>query len=195
MPIRYQQKPGEAAMTVARELKLITDDGHYRVVSEPVKELDKYISKTIKKELLTIDKTTVIVDKGAVDMSKLDIRFTMNGLKDDNYDFILSNKANNTIHFGINKKDKYFYFDRKNASQTSFSDEFANKISKAPITSDFNSIDVRVIIDKTSIEIFYDNGKTVMTEIYFSDKPMESFKIAKSNSEFELKKIIINQIN
>ncbi len=187
-------KAWRSAMTIPRELKLITVDGHYRIVSEPVIELDKYISKTIKKELLTIDKTTVIVDKGAVDMSKLDIRFTMNGLKDDNYDFILSNKANNAIHFGINKKDKYFYIDRKNASQTSFSDEFASKISKAPITSDFNSIDVRVIIDKTSIEIFYDNGKTVMTEIYFSDKPMESFKIVKSNSEFEIKNLVINQI-
>ncbi|HQK39641.1 MAG TPA: GH32 C-terminal domain-containing protein, partial [Flavobacterium alvei] len=129
-----------------------------------------------------------------VDMSRLDIRFNMNGLKEDNYDFILSNAANNAVHFGINKKEKCFYIDRKNVSQTSFSDEFAKKISKAPITSDFNSIEVRVIIDKTSIEVFYDNGKTVMTEIYFSDKPMESFSIAKANSNFELQNIIINQL-
>jgi levanase/fructan beta-fructosidase len=180
--------------TVPRELKLINTDGHYRVVSQPVKELEKYISKTIKKELLTIDKTTVIVDKATLYMSSLDIRFTMNGLKDDNYDFILSNKENNAIHFGINKKDKYFYIDRKNASQTTFSDVFANKISKAPIRADFNSIEVRVIIDKTSIEVFYDNGETVMTEIYFSDKPMESFSIVKSNSNFELKNVMINQL-
>jgi levanase/fructan beta-fructosidase len=127
-------------------------------------------------------------------MSKLDIHFTMNGLKDDNYDFILSNAANNVLHFGINKKEKCFYIDRKNVSQTSFSNEFANKISKAPITSDFNSIEVRVLIDKTSIEVFYDNGKTVMTEIYFSDKPMDSFSIAKANSDFELKNVLINQL-
>ena len=85
--------------------------------------------------------------------------------------------------------------DRKNASQTTFSDVFANKISKAPITSDFFSIELRILIDKTSIEVFYDNGKTVMTEIYFSDKPMESFSIAKANSDFELKNVIINQLN
>jgi fructan beta-fructosidase len=184
-----------SSTTVPRELKLINTDGHYRIVSLPVKELDKYISKTIKKDLLTVDKTTVIIDKSSVDMSRLDIRFTMNGLKDDKYDFVLSNKENNAIHFGINKKDKCFYIDRKNVSQTTFSDDFAKKISKAPITSDFNSIDVRVIIDKTSIEVFYDNGKTVMTEIYFSDKPMDSFSIAKADSDFELKNIFINQLN
>ncbi|MNR56922.1 hypothetical protein D3C85_1775950 [compost metagenome] len=54
---------------------------------------------------------------------------------------------------------------------------------------------MRVVIDKTSIEVFYDNGKTVMTEIYFSDKPMESLSIAKTNFDFELKNVIINQIN
>jgi fructan beta-fructosidase len=188
-------KNWRGSTTIPRELKLINLDGHYRIVSQPVKELDKYISKTIKKELLSIDKTTVIVDKSTVDMSRLDIRFTMNSLKEDNYDFILSNAANNAVHFGINKKEKFFYMDRKNASQITFSDAFANKISKAPITSDFNSIEVRILIDKTSIEVFYDNGKTVMTEIYFADKPMESFSIAKANSDFELKNVTINQLN
>ena len=181
-------------MTVPRELKLINTDGHYRIVSLPVKELDKYISKTIKKNLVTVDETTVIVDKSNADMSRLDIRFTIDGLKEDNYDFILSNKDNNAIHLGINKKEKFFYIDRKKASQATFSDEFAKKISTAPITYDFNSIEVRVVIDKTSIEVFYDNGKTVMTEIYFSDKPMESFSIAKANSDFELKNVLINQL-
>ncbi|PJJ07839.1 levanase/fructan beta-fructosidase [Flavobacterium sp. 1] len=188
-------KNWRSSTTIPRELKLINTDGHYRIVSLPVKELDKYISKTIKKDLLTIDKETVIVDKSAVDISRLDIRFTVNNLKEDKYDFILSNKENNAIHFGINKKDKCFYIDRRNVSQTKFSDEFAKKISTAPITSDFNSIDVRVIIDKTSIEVFYDNGKTVMTEIYFSDKPMDSFSIAKAGSDFELKNVFINQLN
>ena len=183
-----------SAMTIPRELKLISSNSHYRIVSLPVEELDKYISKTIKKEQLIIDKTTEIVGKSSVNMSSLDIRFTMNNLKEDNYDFILSNKENNIIHFGINKNEKCFYIDRKNASQKSFSNEFANKISKAPITYDSNSIDVRVIIDKTSIEVFYDNGKTVMTEIFFSDKPIESLSVTKANSEFELQNVIINQL-
>ncbi|WP_255580343.1 glycoside hydrolase family 32 protein [Flavobacterium sp. UMI-01] len=187
-------KNWRSATTIAREIKLINTNGHYRIVSAPVKELDKYVSKTIKKDTIKIDKTTVIIDETSADMSRLDIRFTMNGLKKENYDFILSNKEKNAIHFGINKKDKFFYIDRKNAGQTSFSNDFAKKISVAPITADFDSIDVRVLIDKTSIEVFYDNGKTVMTEIFFSDKPMDSFSIVKANSDFELKNVSINQL-
>lgn len=180
--------------TIPRELKLINVDGHYRIVSLPVKELNKYISKTIKKEALTINKSTLIVDKSTVDMARLDIRFTINSLKNDTYDFILSNTENNAIHFGINKKDNFFYIDRKHSSESKFSDEFAKKVSIAPIETDFDSIEVRALIDKTSIEIFYGNGKTVMTELFFSDKPMESFSVSKANSDFELNNIVINQI-
>lgn len=189
-------KAWRSSMTIPRELKLINNDGHYRITSMPVQELDKYISKTIKKDQINISKNKVIIDDSSVDMSKLDIRFTISEMdKEDNYDFVLSNKENNTLHFGINKKEKVFYIDRKNATRYSFSEEFAKKISTAPITTDFNSIQVRLIIDKTSIEIFYDNGKTVMTELFFFDSPVESFSAVKSNSNFKLKNLIINQIN
>jgi levanase/fructan beta-fructosidase len=32
-------------------------------------------------------------------------------------------------------------------------------------------------LDKTSIELFYDNGETVMTEIFFPLKPFETLSL------------------
>lgn len=187
-------KAWRSAMTIARELKLIHNDGHYRMVSIPVKELDKYVSKTIKKKTIIVNNKRLIADKSDADMAKLDISFTINNMKaDGKYDFVLSNSQNNTLKFGINIKEKVFYIDRKKVNQKIFSDEFASKISTAPITTDFSSIQVRLIIDKTSIEIFYDNGTTVMTEIFFPDFPMESLSVVKTNSIFELNNVIINQ--
>lgn len=187
-------KAWRSAMTIPRELKLIKNEGHYRIVSLPVKELDKYISKTLQKDKIVVNENQIIVDNSTVDMSKLDISFTVTDIKTNgNYDFVLSNNQNNALHFGINKKENSFYIDRKKVSQHSFSDDFAKKISTAPITTDFSSIQVRLIIDKTSIEIFYDNGTTVMTEIFFPDFPMESLSVVKTNSIFELNNVIINQ--
>jgi levanase/fructan beta-fructosidase len=183
-----------SSMTIARELKLLKQGNQYRISSEPVRELKNYISKTIKKEVLKIKKGTIIIDKSMVDLSRLDISFTMKDLKEDIYTFSLSNKSNNSIRFGINKKDKYFFIDRKNSGITSFSDNFAKQISKAPFSGDFDEINVRVIIDKTSIEVFYDNGKTVMTEIFFPEKPMEKFSVTKANFNFSIENLIINQL-
>jgi levanase/fructan beta-fructosidase len=129
-----------------------------------------------------------------VDLSRLDISFTMKDLKEDIYTFSFSNKFNNSIRFGINKKEKYFFIDRKNSGSISFSDVFANQITKAPFSEDFAEINVRVIVDKTSIEVFYNNGKTVMTEIFFPEKPMEKFSVTKENFNFNIENLIINQL-
>ncbi|MFC3336828.1 GH32 C-terminal domain-containing protein [Flavobacterium palustre] len=89
-----------------------------------------------------------------MDLAKVDMQFTLKNLKKDIYTFSLCNSADNSISFGINKKDKYFFIDRKKSGDLSFSDAFAKQISKAPFSEDFDKIDVRVIVDKTSIEVF-----------------------------------------
>jgi len=182
-------------MTIPRELSLIKQNGNYRVSFQPVRELKNYISKTIKKEALIIDKETVITDQSLVDLSKVEIRFTLKGLKKDVYTFSLSNKAGNSLLFGFNKKENYFFIDRTKSGDTAFSDVFANKISKAPFMEDFDTMEVKVIVDKTSIEVFYNNGKTVMTEIFFPEKPMETFSVSKANVNFTIQNLIINQLN
>jgi levanase/fructan beta-fructosidase len=195
----YAQKvPTEtwrSSMTIPRELVLVKDNGHYIVSSKPAKELQNYIAKTIKKESLNINKETILVDKEVVDLSKLDIHFSLKNLTKDIYTFSLSNDAKNTIQFGINKKDNYFFIDRSKSGKIAFSDLFAKNISKAPFNDDFSNMDVRIIVDKTSIEIFYNNGKTVMTEIFFPDKPMEYFSVSKANTAYTIENLIINQLN
>ena len=184
-----------SSMTIPRELVLNKDAGHYRVSFQPVRELQNYIAKTIKKETLKIDKETVITDQSLVDLSKVEIRFTLKDLKKDVYTFSLSNKLNNSIRFGINNKDKYFFIDRTKSGNIAFSDVFTNTISKAPFTEDFDTMEVKVIVDKTSIEVFYNNGKTVMTEIFFPEKPMETFSVSKANFNFTIENLTINQLN
>lgn len=183
-----------SSMTIARELKLFKESSRYRISSEPVRELKNYISKTIKKDVLKIKKETIIIDKSIVDLSRLDISFTMKDLKEDIYTFSLSNNSNSSISFGINKKEKYFFIDRKNSGIISFSDNFANQITKAHFSYDFDKVDVRVIVDKTSIEVFYDNGKTVMTEIFFPEKPIGTFSVTKEKFNFNIENLIINQL-
>jgi len=185
-----------SSMTVARELKLVKENNHYKLSFNPIRELQNYVAKTIKKETLKIkDKKTVLIDKSSIDLTKVDMQFNLKNLKQDVYTFSLCNSSDNSISFGINKKDKYFFIDRKKSGNLSFSDAFAKQISKAPFSEDFDKIDVRVIVDKTSIEVFYNNGKTVMTEIFFPEKPMETFSVSADNSDFTIENLTINQLN
>ena len=113
--------------------------------------------------------------------------------QNENYEFSLSNQKGDTLKFGFDKPKNQFYIDRKKAGITSFNDDFANKISTAPRTSKSDTISVQIVLDKTSIELFFDEGETVMTEIFFPNAPFESFS-AKADKNFKIKNVEMNQL-
>ena len=129
-----------------------------------------------------------------MDFTNADIQFTVSDLKQDVYTFSLSNSIGESISFGLNNKDQYFFIDRSKSGNTSFSEDFAKNISKAPLNNDINDLDVRIIFDKTSIELFYNNGTTVMTEIFFSTQPFDSFSIKANTKPVEIENMIIKQL-
>jgi len=45
-----------------------------------------------------------------------------------------------------------------------------------------DSLDIYFIVDKMSLEVFFDEGETVMTEIFFSQSPFETLSL-KTNAE------------
>ena len=184
-----------SAMTVARELKLVKTNNQYRIYSLPVKEISNYIAKTINKDLLSIEKEVILTTNELVNFESLDVSFKVKNLKEDIYSFSFQNSKGETIKFGINNKEKHFFIDRSKSRDLSFSEKFAAKLSTAPFKTKNNEIDVRLLLDKTSIEIFFNKGETVMTEIFFMQKPIESFSVKSENSKFEIENLIINELN
>jgi levanase/fructan beta-fructosidase len=85
--------------------------------------------------------------------------------------------------------------DRTKSGKANFSDKFANNVSKAYFDTPQKKITVQMIIDKTSIELFYNHGETVMTEIFFPNSPMEALKLVTLNhSETTIDKLIVSEL-
>ncbi|APG60239.1 glycoside hydrolase family 32 protein [Christiangramia salexigens] len=181
-----------STMTLARELKLQKLDGVYRILSEPVKELDAYRTEVHKMSKNEPAKTYTYSAKTG-DLMNKEISFSLN-LKDlEKVDFHLSNSVQDTLKFGLNKTDKQFYVNRKKSGLTDFSEKFIQKVSTAPRISNSDTLKVHFILDKTSIEIFYDNGTTVVSEIFFPNEPYTSFGI-RSKSDLHIKDLKVNEI-
>jgi levanase/fructan beta-fructosidase len=195
--IKVPTEKWRSSMTVVRELKLTKTDNQYRLISLPIKEISNYISKTVKKNSIDIEKErpTLLTNNTLVDFKSLDIHFKIKNLKEDIYTFYFNNKSGDSIKFGVNNKEKFFFIDRTTSGDISFSKDFAPSISKAPYASKRNDLEVRLLLDKTSIEIFYNNGETVMTEIFFPKKPIEAFSVQSENFIFEIENLIINELN
>ncbi|MCM8568618.1 glycoside hydrolase family 32 protein [Gramella jeungdoensis] len=192
-----QEVPTEtwrSAMTVARELKLEKNDGSYMITSVPARELKNYRSINYKEENVKINGTTKLIDSAKIDLSSAEIRFKISDLKQTDYKFSLSNSQGDELVFGYDHAEKEFYLDRSKAGQTGFSEDFANKISTAPRISDAGDLTGIIILDKTSVELFFDDGKTVMTEIFFPNYPWEQLSVSAENGEFTLDQIDAYQL-
>ena len=182
-----------SAMTIPRELKLKKNEKEFLLSSAPVSELSKYVSKTIVKETLTVNNQKTIITQSEIDLSRVRIQLEMNHLKSDKYDFTFQNSFGDRLSFGIDNIKKQYYLNRQNSGKVTFSDKFANTISKAPIKNPSNMLKIEVLVDKTSIEVFYNDGETIMTEIFFPNEPFEAFSINTTDAALILENIKIEE--
>jgi fructan beta-fructosidase len=82
------------------------------------------------------------------------------------FSIIIGNKSNQKMVINYDAKLKEFQIDRSKSGIINFDKGFSG-IIKAPRFSTSKWMDIKLVIDKTSVEVFADNGLTVMTAIYF----------------------------
>lgn len=141
-----------SAMTIARELNLKNIDGIPYVVSTPY-------AKHFRSQFL----------------KKNSISRTFSSSEDFNLNF--RNDLGQELRIGYNASESYFYIDRSKSGNTSFHPEFPELIKAKRISTD-KKIDLTIIMDKTSVELFADDGLTVLTAIYF---PGQSYQLSVNN--------------
>ena len=195
----YAQKvPTEtwrSAMTVARSMELQKIDASYRLLFQPVKELNNYRSTKYKKDSIEVREEIKLIDSKTIDLSSTEINFKISDLNSSSLTFKLTNNEGDTLSFGYNNGDNNFFVDRRESGKKDFSEKFANSLTTSKRTSNNNGLSGTILLDKTSIELFYDSGETVMTEIFFPNAPYEILSIENNNQEFILDYIEVHKIN
>ncbi len=182
-----------SSMTIARELELKKVNNSYLLYMNPVKEFNSYKKSIIQKSDIKFKGEYNLVSQEYIDVNQSIIELSLSNMIDDDYKFILKNDVGDLLEFGLSNSDNYFYIDRSKSGDMSFSEKFSNTISKAPFEKQLKDLSVQMIIDKTSLEIFYNNGETVLTEIFFPRKKMETLSL-KSNSETFISSLQISQL-
>ncbi len=184
-----------STQSLPRTVKLISDNGVPRITFQPIKEITNYIGKKSKKDHVSIgvDEETVLSD-GDFDFSKAQIKYSIASLKDKGYTFKLSNDKGEELLFGYDGTKNQFFVDRSKSGKVDFHKEFADKVSIGPRLSDKDSHDADILLDKTSIEIFFDDGETPMTEIFFPSAPYSKLSLVSENGDLVLDYIEISQL-
>ena len=190
--------------SIPRDLRLVYSETEKRLLlsTTPVPEIESLRTNTFhqKEVVLKPDRKVRINDLTRIESKLLDIR-----LKVDVSRF--PQKSRFGLEFrGVNDKlivyfDGSFGIDRRNAGRHDFSPKFANIYTAPRLTSPAATplMDIRLILDVSSVELFADNGRTVMTSLFFTDNNLTSdlnlfFESLDKNFELKTTDLYVSQL-
>ena len=98
----------------------------------------------------------------------------------------LSNSKGEKVVMTYKAKDEIFSMDRTLSGKTDFSSDFA-AITTAPVYGKMNKL--RIFIDKSSIEVFDNDGKMAMTNLVFPTKSYDKVTIKGKTKKYAVYKL------
>ncbi|MCB0474785.1 MAG: glycoside hydrolase family 32 protein [Flavobacteriaceae bacterium] len=188
----YAQKtPTEkwrSAMTLPRKLTLVKDKEDYFLQSRVVKSFDSLAKTIFEKD--TVDLITPF-ELDHRDFSQSEVRFNLNLDEPVNIRFLSG--SDEEILVAINPMERTITLDRRRSGRIHFEARFADSIHIMPFEPTNNRMDVQILLDRSSVEIFMDSGRYVMTEQLFPSVDYSDLRITSSGksylTNFKLNKI------
>jgi len=156
-----------SAMTVPRKLSLHKIEGNLHLRNYPVKALDEIIEKTDAKDLkIAVGASDTIV---APSYNQTEIQFST---AEKDFGLSFKNEVNEEFVITVSKSRKIVLVDRVASGKTNFQESFGSSIHQMPIDDLPNTmVNVRILMDQSSMELFINDGQYVMTEQLFPTIP------------------------
>jgi fructan beta-fructosidase len=157
-----------SAMTLARELKLVMDGEEDIVASLPVSEFYEKLEEIKSGEKL--NRTVELPGKKGFVLSLTDVSI------DKNETFRLSNEIGEEIVLKFDNVSQKISLDRTKSGKVDFHKEFAS-IQEMPLRNKLNKINMDIVVDASSVEVFINEGSYVMTAQVFNSNPFTKFEV------------------
>lgn len=171
--------PWRNAMTVPREFALRQVGTDMWLTSQPVKEVSQALqSGSVKLQKLTVLKELDLSNKLPNLGDKFQLKLSTKLLKE--FSLVFSNSRGEELVIGYDQKANAYFVDRSKSGMVAFSDKFPGRHA-GPRRAVTPTADLMLLFDASSVELFADNGLTVLTELYFPHDPLTKLKV-KSNT-------------
>jgi len=179
-----------SAMTIARELSLHQIDGELVASSMPVPEFDELDRKRLEIPEFEFEGEFDLGEEIDFRNETFELGLTLSAM--ENFEIILHNENRNQLVMAFDQEENQFKIDRSGTGDTSFHDGFANLI-KVPRVEDGPELDLKLVVDVASIELFLDGGSSVSTVIFFPDEVLDQVSF-RSEKTIEVKGLVIKDI-
>ena len=181
--------PWRSATTVPRDLGIEKIGEKYIVTSKPADELNTLTETSSTADNIDASNYNLTEKTGKVTGP---YKIVLSADKIKEFSFIFSNTSGEQLAIGYDKTSNNYYIDRTKSGKTDFEKGFAKRHT-APRVLNKESLDLTLIVDNASVELFADNGTAVMTEIYFPNQLLSNIQI-RSSDNFIIKSLKLTKM-
>ncbi|GGW81796.1 glycoside hydrolase family 32 protein [Alteromonas halophila] len=171
-----------SAMTLPRSLNLVNTGEGLRVRSKLVDEVDNLVEASAESSKLASGET---ISLSAIDStgreSALRYSFEVPGDATSAVSIRFENENGEFVDIKIDQQKSEVLLDRSKSGETSFNDKFG-KVQQGVLTTTSDAYNVTVVVDRSSLELFIDNGTTVMTSLVFPESVYDTMRV-EANSQ------------
>lgn len=167
-----------SANTVPRDLGIEKVNDKYLVTSQPIKGLNILNEDSVVLKDIEVSNYDLTAKTGKLNGPA---QLNLSSDKIESFSITLSNEAGEELIAGYDRAANNFFIDRSRSGKIDFEKGFAAKHT-APRFSKKENLNMTIIIDNASIELFADDGLSVITEIFFSSQLLSAIKIQSSGN-------------
>ena len=179
--------------TIARDLTLYRQDGELLLRCAPSPEIEKARKENTIIPPFKVKDSYEIPILLADNEGAYEINMTIKNAGASRISFTLENTKGEKVAMYYDVPRKQFVMDRTESGKTDFSPEFP-ALTVAPVP-DTDEINLRLFVDRTSIEAFGEGGKFVMTNQVFPSEPYNKMSFVSGRGSFSVKSMTVYRLN
>lgn len=181
-----------SANTLPREMGLFSGaDGQLYLSSAPSPELLAMRAKPVTSAShMSIGNKPRTFALPAANDGICEITLDIDPAKSSEVALTIGNKANESITVTYDAAARTISFDRRNSGLTDFSKDFP-AVTTAPLFTAGRTVSLRIYVDRSSIELFADDGRSVMTNTVFPTSPYTTLSLSSTGGKADIRNLKI----
>jgi fructan beta-fructosidase len=185
--------PWRGAMTVPRQLRLETIGGRPRLVQEPAPEL-----RAVRGDLIhrgdgrpLPEGTQALGDHARGETLEIEAVLRARTARELGLEVRVG--ADQATAIGYDVRAQELYVDRTLSGDTGFSSRFPG-VQRAPLQLRNGELRLRILVDRSSVEVFADRGQVVLTDQVFPDGASDGVRLFARGGDAEVSKLRIHRL-